>query len=631
MYSSADSKAMHVQMADEAYHIGEPPAAQSYLLGDKILDIAVKSGAQAIHPGYGFLSENAGFAKKCDAKGVTFIGPPVGAIEAMGSKSASKEIMTNASVPVVPGYHGEEQSLEHLKKEADRVGYPLMIKAVMGGGGKGMRIAHTPKDLNEAIDSARREAISSFGDDRLLIERYIQRPRHIEFQVFADNFGDCVYLFERDCSVQRRHQKVIEEAPAPGLSEERRSEMGIAAVNAAKAVGYRGAGTVEFIVDEDDGGRFYFMEMNTRLQVEHPVTEMIVKQDLVEWQLKVASGNKLPLAQQDLRIHGHAMEARIYAENPDSDFLPGTGTLKYLSTPEASDNVRVDTGVRQGDEVSVFYDPMIAKLIVWDSDRDAAIRRLHNSLSEYNIAGLNTNIKFMQKVLNHSAFKAGKLDTNFIPQYKEELLPPRTSVPAEQIAAAVLRRLLGEAVAVAGANTPWATLQGRRFNLVSQRTFDFIDNGDEITAVATYEQDGSFTIEVNGETFHAKGFLEGERMRATINGHTSTIKVVSDKDEVHIFAGDDQYSLAMPVPAYDEVQVAKGSLMSPMPGRVIQVRVKEGDSVKQGDTLMIMEAMKMEHKIVATSDGVVKAVNFKEGQLVEENKVLVVVSDGTEE
>ncbi|RHZ08101.1 hypothetical protein DYB26_011841 [Aphanomyces astaci] len=412
VYSDADANAQHVKMADEAYRLGPPPAAESYLLFDEILRIAKESGAQAIHPGYGFLSENAAFAKACATAGVEFIGPPVAAIEAMGSKSASKDIMIAAGVPVTPGYHGDDQSFERIKAESAKIGYPVLLKAVLGGGGKGMRIVDREEDLKDNMEACVREAKASFASTDILVEKYLRRPRHVELQIFGDKHGNVVHLFERDCSVQRRHQKVLEEAPAPHMSDALRKKMGDAAVAAAKAVGYVGAGTVEFLLDEDES--FYFMEMNTRLQVEHPVTEFITKQDLVELQLKVAAGQALPVRQDDLRIHGHAIEARIYAENPYNNFLPGSGTLHHLRLPPLTDSVRVDTGILQGDAVSIFYDPMIAKLVVHAPTRKEAIQGLVQALGQYQVVGLPTNIEFVARTAAHPEFIKGGVDTSFL-------------------------------------------------------------------------------------------------------------------------------------------------------------------------------------------------------------------------
>ncbi|MDP2437154.1 MAG: biotin carboxylase N-terminal domain-containing protein, partial [archaeon] len=440
VYSSADRHSKHVSMADEAIFIGPPEARASYLCTDKILKAAVETGAQAIHPGYGFLSENADFADACEKAGLVFIGPPSSAIRAMGSKSASKIIMEKAGVPCVPGYHGDNQDDAFLKQQAQRIGFPLLIKAVLGGGGKGMRIVHALEDFEASLASARREASASFNSTDVLLEKYIQRPRHVEFQVFGDSHGNYVYLFERDCSLQRRYQKIIEEAPAPGLPAEVRKAMGETAVAAARAVGYVGAGTVEFIVDaaNDKHYSYYFMEMNTRLQVEHPITEMITKQDLVAWQLHVAAGGALPLKQEELTISGHAFESRIYAENPDNNFLPGSGHLFALETPEESEHIRVDTGVRAGDDVSVYYDPMIAKLIVWDENRAYALRRMRAALEHFRVAGLKTNIDFLKRLCDHDSFIAGDVETHFIQNHRDALFPQVLPPPFKHLAAAAV-------------------------------------------------------------------------------------------------------------------------------------------------------------------------------------------------
>ena len=441
IYSEADANAMHVAMADEAVCVGPAPSKDSYLKMDTILEVAKQTGAQAIHPGYGFLSENAPFVQKCQEADIVFIGPPASAIEAMGSKSAAKRIMEEANVPLVPGYHGEDQDPALLKRHSDEMGYPVLLKATAGGGGKGMRVVWAADEFDSALDAAKREAMNGFADDTMLVEKYLTKPRHVEIQVFCDKHGNSVYLAERDCSVQRRHQKVVEEAPAPGMSDELRKAMGEAAVRAAEAIGYEGAGTVEFLLDED--GSFYFMEMNTRLQVEHPVTELITGQDLVEWQLKAASGQTLPLSQDDVQINGHAVEVRIYAEDPDNDFLPATGKLEYLRTPEENRYVRVDTGVREGDEVSIYYDPMIAKLIVWDENRDRAMQRMSQALTEYRIAGMKTNTHFLKRLIDNPAFRAAELDTGFIEKHEEDLFSDHGgSHSANPLALAALYTLL---------------------------------------------------------------------------------------------------------------------------------------------------------------------------------------------
>ena len=460
VYSDADRGSLHVSLADEAVRLGPPPSGQSYLRADKILQVAKMTGAQAIHPGYGFLSENVEFAEQCQQDGVIFVGPPASAIRDMGIKSTSKIIMEAAGVPVISGYHGEDQSLERLQSEAEKIGYPVMIKAVRGGGGKGMRIAMTREEFDSQLDSAKREAMKAFGDEVMLLEKFVVDPRHIEVQVFGDSHGNYVYLFERDCSVQRRHQKIIEEAPGPGLSWEVRKKLGEAAVKAAKAVDYVGAGTVEFVMDKNFN--FYFMEMNTRLQVEHPVTEMITGVDLVEWQLNAAAGEVLPVSQEDINLRGWSFEARIYAEDPNNSFMPGAGPLDYLATPLASEDVRIETGVREGDQVSVHYDPMIAKLVVWGQDRDSALRKLRSCLSEYNIQGLSTNVNFLMDLSSHPEFVAGNVDTEFIPRHYDTLFPAKTISDTrlcEAVVASILSNI-NQPTSLLDPTSPFATLTG---------------------------------------------------------------------------------------------------------------------------------------------------------------------------
>lgn len=628
VYSTADRNSLHVKMADEAFLIGEPAATASYLRGDKILEVALSSGAQAIHPGYGFLSENAGFAEACEKKGVTFIGPPASAILSMGSKSESKAIMSSAGVPVVPGYHGDNQDPAFLQNEAEKIGYPVMIKAVMGGGGKGMRIVWRPEDFLSSLESCKREAQSSFNDNRVLIEKYLQRPRHIEIQVFADSHGDCVYLFERDCSIQRRHQKVIEEAPGPGMSSSLRKQMGESAVAAAKAVKYRGAGTVEFIMDATDE-TYYFMEMNTRLQVEHPVTEMITQLDLVEWQLKVAAGFPLPMSQQDVFLEGHAFEARIYAENPARDFLPGTGTLVHLRPPESSDNVRIDTGVEEGDEVSVYYDPLIAKLIVWDVDRDAALRRFRMALENYKVVGVQTNIPFVWNIANHPQFRKGKVDTNFIKEYYNELVIPDMPVPNQVLALATvyLNEVESSQQLENGfESNPW-NLTPFYLNNSPTRNMKFQHNERELV-VEVQRQSGRYIIKVGQATLSITGAEVDEfDVTAEVDGQRISGTVVPHARNLHVFFGSNVFVLELPPEDYEGEVVEQGSLLSPMPGKIIKVMIKAGDNVSKGQPLMILEAMKMEHTIVAPADGVVDSVNYAQGDLVEEKKVLVHVNE----
>ncbi|MBL8533766.1 MAG: acetyl/propionyl/methylcrotonyl-CoA carboxylase subunit alpha, partial [Betaproteobacteria bacterium] len=602
VYSEADRDALHAAACDEAYHIGPAPARDSYLRADRILDVARRSGAQAVHPGYGFLSENESFAQACAAAGVVFIGPPAAAIRAMGSKSNSKVLMERAGVPLVPGYHGEAQDAELLAREAARIGFPVLIKASAGGGGKGMRVVRSADELEAAVASARREAASSFGDDRLLIEKYLERPRHVELQIFADTHGSCVHLFERDCSVQRRHQKVLEEAPAPGMQAQRRRQMGSAAVAAARAVNYVGAGTVEFILDAS--GQFYFMEMNTRLQVEHPVTEMITGLDLVEWQLRVASGEPLPLTQEQLAIRGHAIEARVYAEDPAKGFLPAVGVVEHLREPAPSAHVRVDTGVREGDEIGVNYDPMIAKLICWDVDRDAALRRMRQALAEYQVAGLANNLQVLSAVVAHRAFAEahrdpGLLDTGLIERYRVELLPDGQPAGDVTLAVAVLSELLRadeearvRARSSGDPHSPWHDSSGWRLNEDNFHVFTFTDGERKVPVTAHYRAAG-YELELPGGHVMAKGELDGDgRLAVDLDGARMLGQVVRRGNELTVFVQGTSHRLQLEALEAVDDAAAAGSLTSPMPGSVIDVLVKAGERVEKGAPLMLIEAMK---------------------------------------
>lgn len=622
VYSEADTKSKHVSLADEAYLIGPPEAKHSYLLSEKIIQVAKQSGAQAIHPGYGFLSENASFSDLCRKNGVTFIGPPASAIISMGSKSESKKIMSSANVPVIPGYHGEDQSEKTLLQQAEKMGFPLLIKAVHGGGGKGMKIVTEKDQFLEQLASAKREALNFFGNDLVLIERYLTKPRHIEYQIFADVHGNVVYLFERDCSIQRRHQKIIEEAPAPGFTRTLREKMGIAAVNAAKAVGYVGAGTVEFIVDDD--GTFYFMEMNTRLQVEHPVSEMITGQDLVEWQIQVASGNKLPLLQKDLKINGHSFEARIYSENPKNNFLPTTGQLKYLKPPQEVEGfVRVESGVRQGDEVSIYYDPMIAKLVVWGKDRDEALKRLKLNLDEYQIVGLPNNIEFLKNVCVHPEFRKGNVETNFIPKNFNDLFPKEEYNTQSYIFASIAV-FLSQVKQFQNDSSPWSQLTGFRVNDYLKRTIHYLE-GKKKVEIHLKEND-AFEVIVDNDSYYVKATYNQEtnELIAFVDHVKHHANVVILQNQVTVFAHGKTYELTTDVLKIGtEGKDSAGSLKSPMPGKIIQVPIKVGDHVKKGKTLIIMEAMKMEHVIKAPYDGVVQKVFFKAGDMVQKSTNLV--------
>ncbi len=631
VYSEADSHAAHVEEADAAFCIGPAPAAESYLRAEAILEAAKACGAQAIHPGYGFLSENAAFAEACAAAGIAFVGPPAAAIRAMGSKSEAKALMQAAGVPLVPGYHGDAQEAEALAAEAEKVGYPLMIKASAGGGGKGMRVVQQAADFGEALQAARRESMASFGDDHVLLERYLPAPRHIELQVFRDDHGNGVHLFERDCSSQRRHQKVVEEAPAPGLSDTLREAMGEAALKAAEAIDYRGAGTVEFLVDGDN---FYFMEMNTRLQVEHPVTEMITGFDLVEWQLRVAAGEALPAAQEDIRASGHAIEVRLYAEDPASGFLPSTGTLLHLAFPEGDEGLRIDSGVRSGDKVTVHYDPMIAKIIAWGADRDTALRRLRRALARTEVAGVVTNVGFLQAILGHTRFAAGVVDTAFVDQQRSALVPDEAELPESALAAAALAEMSWRredtAAAAAGSrdpHSPWQLTNGWRLNSETHSDLAFHHGdrtldvrvvfgweglrlglpGGEVSAAVGTLPDGALALRLGDGSFAARVLRRGLQRWVIMEGQSYVLTL---KDEIQGLGGE---------------AGASGRVVAPMPGKVTAVLVQAGDQVSEGMPLLRLEAMKMEHTLTAPHDGPVEALNCAAGDLVEEGVELAVV------
>lgn len=597
VYSDADRDALHVKMADQSIYIGPSPASESYLAIEKLVAAALESGAEAIHPGYGFLSENADFCRQCGKHDITFIGPPLEAIMSMGSKSAAKKIMAKAGVPLIPGYHGDNQDPKTLKKEADSLGYPVLLKAAAGGGGKGMRAVQTEADFDQALDAAKREAMSSFDDDIMLVEKLVLQPRHVEIQVFCDSHQNAVYLFERDCSLQRRHQKVIEEAPAPGMTEKLRQKMGEAAIKAAQAISYEGAGTVEFLLDSR--GEFFFMEMNTRLQVEHPVTEMITGQDLVAWQLSVAAGEPLPCTQNELSITGHAFEARIYAEDPNHDFLPATGTLKVLNPPAENNYVRVDTGVVEGDKVSIYYDPMIAKLIVWGNDRAQALNRLTDALAEYRVTGVTTNIGFLYNLATSSAFRGSAVDTSFIEQNHDEIFRLRDAdieYAAPLAASAVMNLRQGQAVKTAqrssDPNSPWhlTTSWGLPKPMLGLQ----IQQSERYIAASNLTNLSNSKLMVTDEGFDL----------FTPEGYFNCSEIKPD--------------LGM-----DNQNAVNGSLKAPMHGSVVDLLVDVGDMVKKGDTLVVMEAMKMEHTIVAPANGTVSEFFFEKGTLVESDAILL--------
>ncbi len=625
VFSEADRNALHVRLADEAYPIGPAAARESYLVGAKIIEAALHGGADAVHPGYGFLAENAEFAEASAAAGLVFIGPPAAAIRAMGSKSAAKTLMQQAGVPLVPGYHGADQADAVLTEAAAGIGFPVLIKASAGGGGTGMKIVVKPADFADQLASARREAKAAFGDETMLIERYLTRPRHIEVQIFADAQGNVIHLFERDCSVQRRHQKVIEEAPAPGLTPARREAMGATAVAAARAVGYVGAGTVEFIAEGED---FYFMEMNTRLQVEHPVTEAITGEDLVAWQINIARGEALPKSQPQMEIHGHAIEARLYAEDPDKGFLPQTGHLAHLRFPEG---VRVDQGVASGDDVSHHYDPMIAKIIAHGQDRATAVDRLAAALRATEVVGLTTNRRLLNRILTHPAFAAGDVDTGFIERYHDALFAPAVVDPTRAFALAALALRARDAKEMwrdpADPFSPWALAGPFVPNLPALEEIILALGEDRRTIVSETRQKGSALV-IDGRRFEAEATLDEDgTLSARLDGIKLVARVVFSGARITIFfGGEDMTFVAIdPREAEDGGAHAGEKLTAPMPGTVIAVLVRPAERVVKGAPLVVVEAMKMEHVIKAPHDGIVATINVTTGEVVAEGVELVVL------
>lgn len=613
VYSDADKNAQHVKQADEAVYIGASPPAQSYLQIDKIINAAKATGAQAIHPGYGFLSENDQFAQACADNGIVFIGPPVSAILDMGLKATSKALMEKAGVPLTPGYHGTNQDADFLKKQADAIGYPLLIKASAGGGGKGMRLVEKSEDFAELLDSCRAEAKSSFGNTDVLIERYVINPRHVEVQVFGDTHGNYVHLYERDCSVQRRHQKVIEEAPAPNISEDKLAIMRQAAIDAARAVNYVGAGTVEFIVEQD--GTAYFMEMNTRLQVEHPVTEMVTGVDLVEWQLRVASGESLPKSQDQITCQGHAMEARIYAEIPEDGYLPAIGKITHLSPPTLNARVRVDSGVIEGDEISTFYDPMIAKLITYGDDRTQCLVQMHHALNDFHVGGLGNNIAFLDRIVRSEAFSSATLDTGLIAKNETELLT-RDEVRSEEVAmAAVISFLLQ----LDQSKSPWHDRPLWRSNIVMTQTVEF-EHADQSLVIEMRHAGDDYEVHVNGETIHLNAaLLSNTSAEIIIDGKRQIVPFYHDtthhKGNLTLFRRANAFVFAPKAVNYgadDDADAASG-LKAMMPGMVTAVMVEKGQSVKKDETLLTLEAMKITYTIKAPADGIVQEVFFGVG------------------
>ncbi|XP_048140741.1 methylcrotonoyl-CoA carboxylase subunit alpha, mitochondrial isoform X2 [Rhodamnia argentea] len=672
VYSDADAGSLHVRSADEAVRIGPAPARLSYLSGSSIVEAALRDGAQAIHPGYGFLSESAEFAQLCEDNGLTFIGPPASAIRDMGDKSASKKIMGAAGVPLVPGYHGDEQDIDIMRSEAGKIGYPVLIKPTHGGGGKGMRIVQSENEFVESFLGAQREAAASFGIDKILLEKYITRPRHIEVQIFGDKYGNIVHLNERDCSVQRRHQKIIEEAPAPNVTSDFRTHLGQAAVSAAKAVNYHNAGTVEFIVDTASG-QFYFMEMNTRLQVEHPVTEMIVGQDLVEWQIRVANDEPLPIDQSEVPLLGHAFEARIYAENVSKGFLPATGVLHHYRPVQGTSSVRVDTGVEEGDTVSMHYDPMIAKLVAWGESRNAALVKLKDSLSKFQVAGLPTNINFLRKLANHWAFEEGNVETHFIEHFKDDLFDgscheKEAYEEAKHGAALVAACICNEENSnfregYSGGNglkSIWYANPPFRVNHCAKRVFelqwdnDYDSTGSKLLVLSlAYQPDGQYDIEVEGEGdslgFKVKvTYLGNHDFRVEVNGVSTQVSLATYKKDldkhIHIWHGSKhqhfRHKLGQPLfddddsqhkPSFEMASHPQGTVVAPMAGLVVKVLAKDGMRVEEGQPILVLEAMKMEHVVKAPSAGYVHGLAVTAGHQVPDSSVLFSIKEDCSE
>jgi len=624
VYSDADANSLHVNLADEATYIGASEAAKSYLSIDSILHAAKTTGAEAIHPGYGFLSENADFADAVHAAGLVFIGPPASAMRQMGSKDEAKKRMIRAKVPVIPGYHGDDQSVETLKAEAKITGFPVLLKAAAGGGGKGMRIVRKASEMDAAIDGAKREGQASFGSDVLLIEKYFERARHVEVQIFCDTQGHAVHLFERDCSLQRRHQKVIEEAPAPNLSAKLRQQMGDAAVRAAQAVNYVGAGTIEFLLSEDQ--KFYFLEMNTRLQVEHPVTEMITGLDLVKWQLLVADGQPLPLNQDQITCKGHAIEARIYAEDPANDFLPCPGTIEYLEFPNARDDLRIETGIQSLDEVTPFYDPMIAKIVVHGDTRDIALKKISQALMATKIAGLATNVDYLKMLSQHERFKKFDIDTGFIDQMPPWAAEINTVLKVHALTAATISMIASrtekyktKSIISSDPYSPWSGQLGWRILGDSHQNIKLQDHDNDIH-ITIKNQNNILIIEGVGDepvSINNYAIINGDLL-ITLNACLIKAQVHTTNDQISVFIQGETFNFTN----IDDALIAKGQshsetgLTAPMPGKVVDVLVKSGSHVEAGDVLLVIEAMKMEHSIIAQSDGIVEEVLYTTGDQV---------------
>ncbi len=623
VYSSADRHALHVDACDEAFEIGAAAASESYLNIERIIDAAKKSGAEAIHPGYGFLSENTEFAQACADAGIVFIGPPASAIDAMGSKIDAKALMEAAGVATIPGYHGDAQDAATLATESKRIGYPQLIKASAGGGGKGMRRVDAASEFAGALASARREAKAAFGDDSVLLERYLERPRHVEIQVFADTHGKVLHLNERDCSIQRRHQKIVEEAPAPGLGDDLRARMGAAAVDCARAIDYVGAGTVEFLLDAS--GEFFFMEMNTRLQVEHPVTEMVTGLDLVEWQLRVAAGGALPLAQDAIGCDGHAFEARIYAEAPSRDFMPASGRIRSLELPDGEPGVRVDTGVREGDAIGTHYDPMIAKLIVHGANREAALGRLRRALRQYRILGLETNLGFLLDLVSMADFAAAEIDTGFIDRHHDALFAADTETRrlARVAAAAALLPALDDRAGQPA--SPWDARDHWRLNLAGvQRVL--LDQGDARHELLIHALDDGWRFEHEGVSYRVVGrWLDATRMLIDVDARRLEVAVIRTDETVEIAVDGHNHRFA--IPDFEHRDEGLGGdvahATAPMTGTVVALPVAVGDTVEPGATLIVIEAMKMEHAVTARRAARVGEIRFGVGDAVDEGEILV--------
>lgn len=663
IYSTADKDSLHVAMADVAFCIGEPEARASYLNIHKIIDIAQQAGAQAIHPGYGFLSENPEFAKACSDAGIIFVGPSISAMEAMASKQLAKQLLSKSNVPLTPGYHDNDQTDAKLLHEAINIGFPVLLKAASGGGGKGMRIVEKNSDFQHALDSARREAQASFGDDIMIIEKYIKNPRHVEIQLMADNFGNVVHLFERDCSIQRRHQKIIEEAPAPNLSMSLRQQLAEAAVSVAKAIEYQGAGTVEFLVDGESS--FYFMEMNTRLQVEHPVTEMITGIDLVEWQLRVANNERLPLSQNEIQCHGHAIECRIYAEDPHHDFMPSTGTIGFLKEPHGA-GIRIETGITQNSCISMYYDPMIAKLITYGSSREEAILRMKQAIKHYCIGGVKTNLPLLQAIIEHPEFIKCHLSTHFLTQH-----PPKLPIPDIHLAL-----LMAASFDYLNLNPPHKThlktdTFGWQMHLQSHWQFHYRINGENFSVNINPINHNTFSCNYSHLTPSSRSLSAGSRdpvtsldhadkprdvgMPFSFSNQTETITIhvklnhnvlsIDDGRQTRHSSVDNQeknitiYTPSGPVLIeryngqlqIDTEDAINHQLTSPMPATVVAVLKHQGDAIKAGERLMVLEAMKMEHTILAPSDGIIDEVFFKVGEQVAEGAELIALKNTTED